>query len=335
MSRGHGAPAGAADSGRIAVVGSTNADLIVRTQRHPRPGETLLGEDLDTLPGGKGANQAVAAARLGAPVQFVGAVGRDAFAAVAREGLRAAGVDVSALAEVDGPTGTAIITVDAAGENSIVVVPGANAAVDAAHVEQARGTVAAADLVVLQGEIPAAGSEAAARACTGRLMLNLAPVIAVDPAVLRRADPLVVNEHEAARAAEMLGAVDEAASPVASDAGPDGVTPDDAAPDTVERGVVERLLAAGVPSVVLTVGPRGAWIGAGSAEPTRVPAPAVDAVDTTGAGDAFVGALAVGLVRGEALADAARRAVQVGAFAVGRRGAQPSYPAAEDPLPGD
>ncbi|GAB3181920.1 ribokinase [Nesterenkonia halophila] len=325
MSRGHGAPAGAADSGRIVVVGSTNADLIVRTQRHPCPGETLLGEDLDTLPGGKGANQAVAAARLGAAVQFVGAVGRDAFAAVARDGLRAAGVDVSALAEVEGPTGTAIITVDAAGENSIVVVPGANGAVDAARVEQACETVAAADVVVLQGEIPAAGSEAAARACTGRLMLNLAPVIAVDSAVLRRADPLVVNEHEAARAAEMLGAVDEAASSVAADA----------EPDAVERGVVERLLAAGVPSVVLTVGPRGAWIGVGSAEPTRVPAPAVDAVDTTGAGDAFVGALAAGLVRGEALADAARRAVQVGAFAVGRRGAQPSYPAAEDPLPGD
>lgn len=334
MSRGHGAPAGAADSGRIVVVGSTNADLIVRTQRHPRPGETRLGEDLDTLPGGKGANQAVAAARIGAAVQFVGAVGRDAFAAVARDGLRAAGVDVSALAEVEGPTGTAIITVDAAGENSIVVVPGANGAVDAARVEQARETVAAADVVVLQGEIPAAGSEAAARACTGRLMLNLAPVIAVDPAVLRRADPLVVNEHEAARAAEMLGAVDEAASPVAADAEP-GAEPDAVAPDAVERGVVERLLAAGVPSVVLTVGPRGAWIGVGSAEPTRVPAPTVDAVDTTGAGDAFVGALAAGLVRGEALADAARRAVQVGAFAVGRRGAQPSYPAAEDPLPGD
>ncbi|WP_010524062.1 ribokinase [Nesterenkonia sp. F] len=324
MSRGDEGSEATAASGRIAVVGSTNADLIVRTQRHPRPGETLLGEDLDTLPGGKGANQAVAAARLGAAVQFVGAVGRDAFAAVARDGMRAAGVDVSALTEVDGPTGTAVITVDAAGENSIVVVPGANGAVDAARVEQARETVAAADVVVLQGEIPAVGSEAAARACTGRLMLNLAPVIAVDPAVLRRADPLVVNEHEAARAAEMLGAFDEGAGP----------GPEHAEPDAVERGVVERLLAAGVPSVVLTVGPRGAWIGAGSAEPARVPAPTVHAVDTTGAGDAFVGALAVGLVRGEALAAAARRAVRVGAFAVGRRGAQPSYPAAEDPLPG-
>ncbi|MEL7974596.1 ribokinase [Isoptericola sp. F-RaC21] len=310
----------------VVVVGSANADLLARTEVHPAPGETVLGRDLSVLPGGKGANQAVAAALLGARVAFVGAVGDDEFADAATSGLRAAGVDLERLAVVPGGTGVAVVTVAADGENSIVVVPGANGTVDAAAVGRHADLLAAAGVVVLQGEIPRDGVEAAARLAGGRLVVNLAPVIAVDPAVLRRADPLVVNEHEAHGA---LGLLDPGGS-VGADVG--------------DEDVVSRLRALGVPSVVLTRGPLGALVAGreGAGEPADVPsgadvvvvpAPRVDAVDTTGAGDAFVGALAAELARGSGLVDAARVAVRVGAFAVRGSGAQPSYPRVGDELP--
>ena len=296
---------------RIVVVGSVNADLVARTARHPRPGETVLGSDLEVLPGGKGSNQAVAAARLGGDVALVGAVGDDAFAGTAMSGLLAAGVNTSAVALVPGPTGIALITVDDVGENTIVVVPGANGSVGAAAVAGRQQLVAEADVVVLQCEIPRDGVEAAARAARGRVLLNLAPSRELDPDVVRLADPLVVNEHEAFGALALL----------TSDAPAD------------DAGVVRALVGAGVRSVVLTLGAQGALVAEGGRDPVTVPAPQVEARDTTGAGDAFVGALAARLAEGEGLVHAARHAVRVGAYAVTGAGAQPSYPNAGDTLP--
>lgn len=297
----------------VVVVGSVNADLLTRVAQQPAPGETVLGRAMSVLPGGKGANQAVAAARLGARTALVGAVGTDAFAEPALTGLRAAGVDLGALAVHDGPTGLALVTVADDGENAIVVVPGANARVDAAAVAEHRALIGGSAVVVVQGEIPRTGIEQAASATTGRLVVNLAPVVAVDPAVLRAADPLVLNEHEAPL---VLAALDGAGPATARD----------------DDEVLRRLLGHSVRSVVLTLGARGAVVADGPVR-THVPSPAVRAVDTTGAGDAFVGALAYRLARGDGLGTAARFAARVGAFAVGRDGAQPSFPGAGDPLP--
>lgn len=298
----------------IVVVGSVNADLVVRVPAHAAPGETVLADSMTVLPGGKGANQAVVAARLGGDVALVGAVGTDAFAATALRGLRRAGVDLTAVATVPGPTGVAMVSVDDDGENVIVVVPGANGSVDAAAVQRHAGLVAGAAVVVLQGEIPTAGSEAAARAATGRVLLNLAPVVPVVREVLALADPLVVNAGEAWRL------LTEAGRPV---------------PEGEPFAVVEELSELGPRSVVLTLGGAGAVVldGADGDGPVAVPSPAVDVADTTGAGDAFVGALAWRLAEGDALADAVGTAVRVGAFSVTTDGAQPSFPTADDELP--
>lgn len=301
----------------VVVVGSVNADLIARTDRLPERGETVLAGGMDVLPGGKGANQAVAAALLGADVALVGAVGSDAFADLATTGLRDAGVDLGALARVAGPTGIALVTVAPEGDNTIVVVPGANAAVDAAAVAAHADLVAGADVVVLQGEIPRGGTEAAARTARGRVLLNLAPAVELDPEVLRLADPLVVNEHEARLAMLVLG------EPVVPPSGDGAVA-------------ARALLDAGVRSVVVTLGAAGAVLGQRSPDApdvVGVPAPRVTAVDTTGAGDALVGALAARLAAGDQLVEAARFAVRVATSAVTAVGAQPSYPRADDPLP--
>jgi ribokinase len=262
----------------------------------------------------------VAAARLGARTALVGAVGTDAFAEPALAGLRAAGVDLGALAVHAGPTGLALVTVADDGENTIVVVPGANARVDAAAVAGHADLVAGAAVVLVQGEIPRSGTERAAAATTGRLVVNLAPVVDVDPAVLLRADPLVVNEHEGP---QVLAALRRATSGTASAPAPPG------APAPPEDDVVDGLLAQGVPSVVLTLGGRGAIV-ATRTDRAHVPAPRVPVVDTTGAGDAFVGALARLLADGRDLVAATGIAVRAGAFAVGREGAQPSFPSATD-----
>ncbi|TWH30051.1 ribokinase [Isoptericola variabilis J7] len=286
----------------IVVVGSVNADLVVRTAAHPAPGETVLGSSLEVLPGGKGANQAVAA--------LVGAVGSDEFAEPATAGLRSAGVDLSGLAQVPGPTGIAIITVSDDGENTIVVVPGANGSVDADAVRRHAQLVAGADVVVLQGEIPPSGIEEAARLAHGRVVLNLAPVLELPDDVTRLADPLVVNEHEALR---FLGIH-----------------------EGEPHDVVRALVDAGPRSAVLTLGARGARVAERSGERTEVTAvaaPKVDVVDTTGAGDAFVGALAWRLSAGDPLAVAAGFAARAGAHAATLSGAQPSFPAESSTLP--
>lgn len=383
-----GGPPAAHGRTGVVVVGSVNADLLTTVDQHPRPGETVLGRTLDVLPGGKGANQAVAAARLGATTTLVGAVGSDQFAEPALAGLKDAGVDLDALAVVEGPTGVAQVTVAADGENAIVVIPGANAHVDAAAVDASAAVIGSAAVVIVQGEIPRAGIEAAAAHTRGRLVVNLAPVVDVDRSVLLAADPLVVNEHEAAlvlAALDRTAALDKTAGTAASaavaalaalagtarsavstvrvdglSAGPAvpessgapgaGVSASDAtqgaATETGETGpearseagpeaearVVAALVAHGVRSVVLTVGARGAIV-ADASGATRVPSPRVDAVDTTGAGDAFVGALAFRLSEGDGLVQAARLAARVGAAAVRGSGAQPSYPWAGDQLP--
>jgi ribokinase len=175
----------------VAVVGSVNLDLVAAVPRLPRPGETLTGAELDRVPGGKGANQAVAAARLGAVTRFVGAVGRDDFGDRALAELRAAGVDLSGLQVVDRPTGIALILVDEAGENQIVVVPGANHALDPAGVE-----VGEADALVCQLEIRDEAIEAALRGSDAFFCLNAAPARPVPPAVLERADLIVANSLE-------------------------------------------------------------------------------------------------------------------------------------------
>lgn len=295
----------------IVVVGSINADLRVRVGRHPKPGETLPGVGGGVSPGGKGANQAVAAALLGGQVRMIGAVGDDAHAVEALSILKSAGVDLSGVDLVPGPTGLALVVVADSGENSIIVVPGANGTVDARAAQRHSKAIADAGVVVVQGEIPAEGIEAAARLAKGRLVVNLAPVVPIDPATLRRADPLVVNEHEGALTLEGLGRSAEGLD---------------------EESVVNALLQCGVPSVVMTLGPRGALVADGSTV-EQVLSPRVDAVDSTGAGDAFVGALVGGLAQGDSLLEAARFAARVGAFACLSEGAQASYPSSGDTLP--
>lgn len=291
--------------GRVVVLGSLNADVFARVQRHPRPGETVLGSGGEVRAGGKGANQAAAAALAGAPVLMVGAVGDDAYAAVATGNLARAGVSLDAVRTVDGPTGLALITVSADGENSIIVIPGANAHVgepELAHLEN----ICAGDILVLQGEVPIEAVTAAARAATARgarVVVNLAPVVALPAEVLRLADPLVINEHEGEGALTLL------------DADPTGLSPGQ---------LCEALRARGVPSVVMTLGGEGSLIAADAL--TQIPAEKVAVVDTTGAGDAFAGALAAGLCAGEDLVSAAHRATRFAAEAVQHDGAQDSYP---------
>jgi len=292
----------------VVVVGSINADLTVRVPRHPRPGETLLGSGGAVTAGGKGANQAVAAALQGADVALVGAVGEDPYAAPATAILERSGVDLSAVQQVEGPTGLAVITVDEAGENTIVVLPGANAQVDVgAHAE----LIGAAQVVLLQGEIPAEGFAEVVRLARGRVVVNLAPVIDVPVDALLAADPLLANEHEAGLILEMLGA---------------GIASED------PEDLIAALIDAGFPTVVLTLGARGALV-AGPEGTTPIPTPQVRAVDTVGAGDAFAGALVARLVAGDDLVAAAEHAARVGAFAVTREGAQESYPGPGDQLP--
>ncbi|MFC9881825.1 ribokinase [Streptomyces libani] len=289
----------------VLVVGSANADLTVRVDRRPGAGETVLGTDLVESAGGKGANQAAAAARIGGRTALLARVGGDAYGELLLGAQRAAGTDVTPVI-VDGTarTGTAMIIVDPDGDNSIVVSPGANAALTPQDVAAAKDTIAASAVVSLQLEIPMASVRAAASAAEQagtRVVLNPSPAPTADlaPELLSVADPLVVNEHEARQLS--------------------GLT--DGTPAQWAQALRDR----GARSVVVTLGGDGALVlDADGAE--NVPGVRVKAVDTTGAGDAFTGALATRLARGDALPEAARFAVRVGAAAVTKPGAQPSYP---------
>jgi ribokinase len=307
------------------VVGSINADLLVTVERHPKPGETLLATGASTAAGGKGANQALAAALRGARVAMVGAVGDNANAEAALSHLREADVDLAGVRTVPGPTGLALVTLSADGENSIVVVPGANASVTSECVRRAESVVSGAAVLVVQGEIPAEGVEAAvgvAADAGARVVINLAPVLELPSATLRCADPLVLNEFEADLLAELVGVAPASADGRLAVPAEAGHADDCAA----------ALVAWGIPSLVITLGPVGA-VGCTRDETFFQTATKVAARDTTGAGDAFVGAMSAELARGLDLRAAVAIATKVAAFSVQRSGAQPSYPTVDDPLP--
>jgi ribokinase len=293
----------------VVVVGSLNLDLVVPVPHHPTPGETVLGGDVFRNPGGKGANQAVAAARLGQPTALVGRVGQDDAGRILRSSLEDAGVDASRVLETeDAPTGVALITVDDRGENAIVVSPGANARVTPHDVEAASGTLRTASAVLLQLEVPVEVVIAAARTATGTVVLNPAPARPLPPALLEAVDVLVPNRSELA---------------VLTGAGAEPRDEDQAA----------RLAARleGPSAVVVTLGAEGALVlEAGRVE--RVPPVPVEVVDTTAAGDAFCGALADALVRGGSLVEAAGWAARAASVACTRKGAQASLPSRDEVL---
>jgi len=294
---------------RILVIGSVNMDLVVRVDHVPAPGENVRGEALEMIPGGKGANQAVACARLGAETTLLGRVGDDPFGRRLTRELAGAGVRTDAVRSVAGcASGTAVILVEAGGENSIVITAGANGRLAPGDVDAARDLVADADAVVLQLEIP---SETVARAIRlGRQVGTLTVVDAgpprrpIDASVLE-ADVLTPNEAEAAALLD--------------------VPPGTRRPEDLARA----LLARGPTAVVVKAGPRGAVVAEqGRVQP--VPAFPVEPVDTTAAGDAFTAALAVAVVEGSDLVAAARRACAAGALACLKLGAQPSMPTADE-----
>ncbi|GAA1407889.1 ribokinase [Glutamicibacter uratoxydans] len=294
---------------QVTVVGSSNVDITALMDRLPAPGETVLADSYQLTPGGKGANQALAAALAGARTEFIGAVGQDPNAQIALEQLDAAGVQLGRVARVPENTGVAIIQVDAGAENCIAVVPGANASVDAAAVKAA-GELHG--ILVLQGEIPASGIGAAIDAAAERVVLNLAPVIELERRYLLAANPLVANEHEAAL---ILAQLDGADQPV----------------DEPEEAIAAKLLAHGIASVVITLGANGCLVAEGGTV-QQLPAVKVKAVDTTGAGDAFTGALAARLAAGDTLVQAAGFAGKFAALTVQGHGAQASYPRSVDNL---
>ncbi|MFG2243655.1 ribokinase [Spirillospora sp. NPDC048823] len=298
----------------VVVVGSVNADLVVGVERRPVPGETVLGSDLATHPGGKGANQAVAAARLGGRVGIVGRVGDDGHGGFLRAALAADGVDLAHLTTTEGaPSGVALITLGPDGDNSIIVSPGANARLGPDDIAAAGDMIAGASVVSFQLEVPMPAVEAAASAAAGaggRVVLNLSPPAPVPEGLLALCDPLVVNEHEAAY---LLGG---------------GGGGGDGGPEEPEE-MAAALVRSGPRSVVVTLGAEGVVV-AGGEGTASIPSPKAEAVDTTGAGDAFTAALCLRLARGDSLRDAARYATRVGAAAVRKRGAQSSYPTADE-----
>ncbi|PJM94710.1 ribokinase [Streptomyces sp. CB01373] len=291
----------------LLVVGSANADLVIGVERRPAAGETVLGSDLSVHPGGKGANQAAAAARLGARTALLARVGDDAHGRLLLDAQREAGVDPAGVLVGGAPTGVALITVDPSGDNSIVVSPGANGRLTPEDVRAAGALLRASRVVSAQLEIPLETVVEAVRnlAPGSRFVLNPSPPRPLPRELLKACDPLIVNEHEAK---VILG------GPEAGDT-----------PESWARG----LLALGPRSVVITLGGEGALVASAEGS-ARVPSVKVDAVDTTGAGDAFTAALAWRLGAGATLEEAAAYAARVGAIAVTRRGAQESYPTAAE-----
>jgi len=295
---------------RIVVAGSANTDLVAQVPRLPAPGETVQADAFATFHGGKGANQAVAAARLGARVDFIGRVGADEMGRKTRDQLRAEGVGVARLRRARGVhSGVALILVDRSGQNSIAVAPGANGRVSPGDILAARPLIARADVLLLQLEIPLETAAAAARLgreCGARVVLNPAPAQPLGEELLRAADVLTPNETELAQLAGCP--VRDAASAFRA---------------------IERLRRRGARAVVATLGEQGA-VGADESGRFEAPAFRVKAVDATAAGDVFNGALAVRLAQGAALAEAVRFASAAAAISVTRRGAQPSAPTAKE-----
>ena len=288
---------------RVVVLGAANVDVVVQVERRPDVGETVLGSDTVLASGGKGANAAVAAALLGAEVALLGAVGDDQNGRLLTEAMTEAGVAMDLVAVTTRASGAAYITVTPDGENTIVVSPGANSTVTVARVEQAADTIASAAVLLASLEVPIDAVERAvsiAATADVRPVVNLSPVASLSTETLAELDPLVVNEHEAGW---LLGGMFSA----------------------------ERLLSLGPRSAVVTLGARGALV-VESTGVTEVPAPRVRVVDTTGAGDCFVGSMAMRLGEGASLVDAVGYAARVAALSVTRPGTQRSYPTRHDVL---
>jgi ribokinase len=292
----------------VVVVGSINMDLVARTQRIPVQGETVSGDDFQVHPGGKGANQAVAAARLGYPVRMIGRLGDDAFGAQLRSHLESAGVDCGGIVQSQGSSGVAVIVVSDSGENVIVVIPGANALLTPRDLDANIEILGSAGMVLAQLEVPMETVEHLAHICSREgipLMLDPAPAVPLPPDLLQNVTWLTPNETEAAFY------IDHSADSPHADS-----------PAEIARG----LIAAGAQQVVLKLGSRGAFVTSGLQAGTQVPSFPVKAVDTTAAGDCFNGAFAVGLMMGKSPVESACFAAAAAAISVTRAGAQPSMP---------
>jgi ribokinase len=291
----------------ILVVGSLNMDLIVRTPRLPAPGETILGTQFSTAPGGKGANQAVAAAKLGAPVKMIGRVGADDFGKALRSHLNAVGVDTQYVTQdTEAATGIASIWVDDKGQNSIIVAPGANARVARADIDAAAVAFRDARIVVAQLEIPLETVQYAfqlARKNNCLTILNPAPAQPLSRKILEQCDVVIPNEMETAQLTGMDAHDLESAQNAAN--------------------VLKQM---GARRVLVTLGDKGALFLDGDAPAQPIPPFRVQAVDTTAAGDAFVGALAAALARDKDWTTSLREASAAGALAATKLGAQPSLP---------
>lgn len=298
------------DKPAVVVVGSSNTDMVVTAPRIPAPGETILGGAFIEAAGGKGANQAVAAARLGAKVTFVARVGTDALGTAAIAHYQSEGIDTSYIVQDEGArSGVALIIVDANGENAIAVASGANMRLTPEDVARAAGVIRGADVVMLQLEIPYETIQYTVNLAADAgipILLNPAPARSLDAALLRKIKYLTPNESEA-----------------------EGLTGLLVTDDSTANQAAQALRALGVETVLLTRGADGvSWAKEGGCG--HVAAPRVQAVDTTAAGDAFNGGLAVALARGMELSEALQFACQVGALAVTRLGAQPSLPTLQD-----
>jgi ribokinase len=292
---------------KLLVVGSINIDLVACANRLPAPGETILGSSFDVFNGGKGANQAVAIAKLGVPVDMIGSLGTDLFTERLLSGLKAAGVDTHAVQMAAGPCGVAHISRSDNGENSIIVVSGANRLISPAYIDTHLNILQQASMILVQLETPLEAVLRLAEQAWGAktpLMLDPAPARPLPEVLLRRTTWLTPNETEAQI---LLGRVN--------------IDPAAAA---------EKLLAMGVRNVALKLGSQGVFLAGRDCPTQQVPAFPVKAVDTTAAGDCFNGAFAVALTRGESPAVAARYAAAAAAISVTRAGAQPSLPTASE-----
>lgn len=289
----------------IVVLGSINLDLVATAERIPAVGETVRGKQFHTFFGGKGANQAVAIARLGYPVRMIGRVGNDGFGLELRDALEKDAVDVTAVEVAEGSSGVALIATSERAENSIIVVPGANGTVNPQTVDKYLNLIGSAAAVLTQLEIPLQAVEHLAEitdAARVPLILDPAPAQPLTTNLLRRVDWLTPNESEAGT---LLGEV---------------IKPGD------ELSAAEKLLSLGARNVVVKCGERGAFLAERNGHRSWIPTYKVKAIDTTAAGDAFNGAFAVALAQGKTIEEGARFAAAAAALSVTRRGAQPSLP---------
>lgn len=299
-------------NGGVVVVGSLNADLTVVAERLPRPGETVHGGALQILPGGKSANQAATCAKLGARTTMIGAVGEDGNGDLVVDSLRTLGVSTEFVRALDVPTGTALITVDDSGENTIVISAGANGEINAKTVEEAASVIADAKVLGLCLEIPMEAIVASARIAheAGTLVvLNLSPFGSVPDELLRLTDILIVNEHELAEITGLMG--------------------NQPCPDEKWSQAEERLREFGIEVAVVTLGPEGAYL-IDHGNHVKVEPLAVDVIDTTGCGDSFMGTLMASLASGLSIEEGAELASVISGIAATAKGAQSSYVGREE-----